>query len=517
MIQRGDPGPLGWRTLHRVDPPELVGHPIPEGTTALATLIHSSDWHVCDPVSPARLEYLDRFFDPDHPDRAVIGPVGTYRPQEIFTRHVADSFVRAANTIERGPILQRPVDALLLTGDLIDNAQENEFHDFRVLISGGEIPPQDLSHWVGSLSSRWDEAYWHPEDSSGGLRDRPTALFGYPQVPGLLVAAEHGFHTPGSHHPWVSVHGNHDLLLQGTVGPDAELLRLATGSHRITGIAPETRPSDIVEALRQIGPARYIHGPDFPRELIGANPERSFLPPGKFRRVLRDAPGAVPSKCEVGPRPPVNAQYFAVTVGDMVLIALDTVNPHGGYHGSLDEGQLEWLRDLLAECRDTYVVISSHHPPRTLVNDYAPVGSLRRVLGPELLATLHQFGNVFAWLTGHEHENLLSVHSDGEGSVIPEITTASLIDWPQHGRMIEFGVDRHGNRVLISHTLEHSGPVMPSSGSFTVDDIASWSRLLSANDYQRRDPLGSLDRALGHDADRAFRLTLPPSRRGQRK
>jgi hypothetical protein len=46
---------------------------------ALATFIHLSDLHVCDSQSPARLEFLDRYADPDFETRKSIDYVGTYR------------------------------------------------------------------------------------------------------------------------------------------------------------------------------------------------------------------------------------------------------------------------------------------------------------------------------------------------------------------------------------------------------------------------------------------------------
>ena len=53
---------------------------------------------------------------------------------------------------------------------------------------------------------------------------------------------------------------------------------------------------------------------------------------------------------------------------------LDTVNPHGGWQGSLDDIQLGWLDAELRACAGRPVVLFSHHPLQTLINDRRPPG-----------------------------------------------------------------------------------------------------------------------------------------------
>ena len=69
-----------------------------------------------------------------------------------------------------------------------------------------------------------------------------------------------------------------------------------------------------------------------------------------------------------------------------------------------------------------------------------------------------------------------------------EVTTASLIDWPQQGRIFEFV--RSGDEVVITSTVvDHDSPVTWQVGQeYSTQALASISRLLAANDYQRRDP-----------------------------
>ena len=60
-----------WLTLVETDAPRptRVASPPPSASEGevLASLVHLSDCHVCDPESPARLEYLEQFGMPGSP------------------------------------------------------------------------------------------------------------------------------------------------------------------------------------------------------------------------------------------------------------------------------------------------------------------------------------------------------------------------------------------------------------------------------------------------------------------
>jgi metallophosphoesterase (TIGR03767 family) len=303
--------------------------------------------------------------------------------------------------------------------------------------------------------------------------DRPSRLFGYPTITGLADAARRDVESPGLALPWISVHGNHDGLLQGTVAPDDALRALAVGDARITGLPQGADPTLTAEAISEIGPARYIHDATSPRVQIAADAGRDFLRPGEFAATTREA----------GPT------YFATDVGRIRLLALDTVNPHGGWQGSLDETQFAWLADQLDAAADRHVVIASHHPSFSLTNDYAPPGAEQRVLGSEVVTELLEHPNVVAWIAGHVHFHFAMRHGDA-ATGFWEITTSSLIDWPQQARILEFVQVDDGDRpevAIISTVMDHGAPARWSARD--LDDpvgIAAVSRSLAANDYRLR-------------------------------
>ncbi|MEI6363149.1 MAG: metallophosphoesterase [Actinomycetes bacterium] len=476
-VERGDIGAGGWRELVP-GPAEAYQHPLPTGEV-LGCIWHLSDVHLCDAESTARLEYLDRYSDPDSPYREALGDIGTYRPQEAMTVQVAVTMVETVNELTTAPVSGAPIDTVLVTGDLTDNAQRNELDWYQTLIEGGTVSPRSgdvtRSSWVGATDAdSWDERYWHPDGAPNGFEaDRPTRLFGYPIIPGLTEAVRRDVTSPGLTLPWISVYGNHDGLLQGTVAPDEALRSLATGEARITGLPSGADPMLTEEAIAGAGPVRYIHDETSPRVHVPRDPERDFVSPAEFAEKTRDSGDGV--------------TYFTAQAGRLRVISLDTINPHGGWQGSLGLTQYEWLVEELDNARNEYVIIASHHPSPTLVNDYSPAGAEPRVLGDDVIELLTRHRQVIAWLAGHVHFHAALRH-EKDGHAFVELTTASLIDWPQQGRILEFlRLPDSGEVAIVSTVVDHRAPAGWTNDLGDVANLASISRALAANDYRLRE------------------------------
>ena len=203
--------------------------------------------------------------------------------------------------------------------------------------------------------------------------------------------------------------------------------------------------------------------------------------------------------------------YYAFDVGERVrVIVLDTVNPHGGWQGSLDEAQFSWLGDQLRTAADRRVVLFSHHPIETLINERAPDG-YRRILAHELTRLLLANPCVVLWVNGHTHRHLVTPICREDGSVgFWQVTTASLIDWPQQSRIIELIESDDGSLAIVCTVLDTAAGAVPDPVADDPVTLAGLSRELSANCWQTRSQIWSGDGGAGTPLDRNVVLTLPP-------
>ncbi len=482
--------------------------------TPLLVMAHLSDTHVLDHQSPGRVELFDRFADPDSPLRSSVGIVGTYRAQELLTFQVAAAMVRAVRETARAPVSGAGVDFAIVTGDATDNCQLNELRGYIGLLNGGTVVPDsgDPHLYEGVAAPQVaDERYWHPEHEA---QDLPRTRFGFPAVPGLLDAMRRPFTSAGLGLPWYAVYGNHDNMVQGTVPTAGWLTGLLVGSVKYVTPAAGL---DAAEALRKFDGA----APDALLDLAGSTaiavtPDPGRTPvsrSGHVREHLR-SPGLPAGHGYSQRNADEGTAYYAFDHGVVRCVVLDTVNPHGGWQGSVDATQLGWLNAELAACADRPVILFSHHPLQTLVNDRRPPGADRRVLAGEFRAFLLGHPCVVAWVNGHTHiHSVTAITEDGTPGGFWQITTASHIDWPQQARLIE--VLRADDSLAICCTVIDSAAPASFSGAGDPASLASLARELAVNDWQLREFItgdGS-GAGAGTAADRNVILTVEWPRR----
>ena len=486
----------GWPTMPRTELAVLSAGRV-DRRVPLASFVHLTDVHVIDAQSPGRVEYLD---DVNAEFSAA------FRPQELLTTHVQASMVQRIRALRSGPITGRRFDCAVSTGDNIDNQQHNELSWFIGVLDGGRIVPNSgaPTSYEGVQQVDWNDArYWHPDAPQ---LDRYGTEHGFPRIDGFLGAAIGEFSSVGLDIPWYSTYGNHDGLLQGNLARTDAIDQLLMGDLKVTG-AGSTGLTSLVAAFAGDTasiPARIARG-ELDGRTVTADPTRRTVTTTEWVQAhlvppqddSPDRPGPIghgydESHLEGG------ALYYRFEVSPGVVgLSLDT----GGYNsGSIGESQLAWLTDQLRSvssvwydvdgqerceaCDDRLVVVFSHFTSGTMTGSTDPTRpDERRVQGDELVATLHRYPNVIAWVNGHTHSNAIAPMADPlhRTNGFWQITTASHVDYPEQARIVEV-VDNGDHTLSIFTTMiEHVAPATADYGDLSSTGLAAISRELSAN------------------------------------
>ena len=436
-----DPDGNGFLSHGPGEPLRDRGTPARMGRT-LGTLAVLTDVHVRDEESPARVPFLDRLGGPFS---------STFRPQETLSAQVLDAAVRSVNAA-------RP-NAVLVTGDLIDNAQANELALARTVLDGGEAHPDSGAPGYQGVqeASDPDPAYYRPDVDP-------------PRHPGLLDDAQRPFRAPGLNAPWYAVPGNHDLLLAGEIARTPATEAVAVGDRRLVqpdaGLdiprSENALTPQLVDSVLSGGlPGRTVH--------IAADPGRRELTPAEAIAGLRAASGHGGSGARMDE---------ALDVGAVRVIALDTVRRDVGSSGVLTRAQVRWLRGQLDAAGDRRVIVVSHQP-------------LTKVQGADAaLALLDRDPHVIAALAGDSHHNRI-VRRGGYWLV----QTASLADYPQQARMLRVRETAGGGTVIETWMLDTA-----------PDPLADTARELAYLDAQGGRP----QHDAGTPLDRNVRLFVSP-------
>ncbi|HEX8120175.1 MAG TPA: hypothetical protein VF549_02820 [Solirubrobacteraceae bacterium] len=421
-----------------------------------------TDTHVRDEESPARVPFLDR-----------LGPpvTSTFRPQEALSPQVLAAAVRALDA-------ERP-QAVLATGDLIDNAQRNELDQLIAILDGGQVDPDS-----GARGYRGVQQASNPD----GFFYRPG--LDAPRHPGLLGRAQERFFSTGLRAPWYAALGNHDLLVQGELPPSEATDAIATGDEALLRYDPQLR--DLLDELpRTADPSPDLA--DVPQEAIerllahGVPGRRTHVPPDANRRGLRFAELAARLHDAGTPAPQGDRLDYTFDVGAQLrVVVLDTVNRAGGAAGVIGADQVAFLRRALAASGERAVVVVDHH------------GLERTQGGGAALALLDRDADVIAELSGDTHRHAIRPRRTPAGGFW-QITTASLADWPQQSRMLRLVTAPDGSRALETWVVDQAGGIRGG-------DLAGIGRELAFLDAQGGRPNGFT----GRREDRNARLWLAP-------
>jgi metallophosphoesterase (TIGR03767 family) len=374
----------------------------------LALFAQFTDAHVRDEESPARVPFLDRYG----------GAFGsTFRPQEALSPQVLAATVRSIDALHPQAVVE--------TGDLIDNDQNNELDQALEVLHGGRVNPNSGAPGYSGVQSASD----------------PDPLFYRPDVdaprhPGLLAAAERPFRSPGLNAPWYPVVGNHDVLVQGEVAPTPALNAVATGSRRLVSLDPSVRVSSADERFAPQEVASLLASGRLPGPTVYTRPDprRRLLEPPELVRRLRAAAHLRGSGSTLD---------YSFDIGASVrAIVLDTVKRDQGSGGTMSPAQIEWLRGQLAAAGSRYVIVFSHQLLTTFPQA-APA-----------LALLDHDPHVIAAVAGDSHKNRISPRRSAAGGYWL-ITTSSLADYPQQARAFRLVRTADGRVALETWMIDH--------------------------------------------------------------
>ena len=394
-----------------------------------------------------RLEMLDRLGRPF---------TSAFRPQEALSGQLLAAAVRALDR-------EHP-QAVVETGDLVDNAQANELDEALAVLHGGGVDPNSGSPGYQGVqsASNPDPFYYRPDVDP-------------PRHPGLLARAEEPFTSPGLRMPWYPVVGNHDVLVQGNLAPTPQTEAVAVGSRKLVSLR---RPA--LEAVRRRGLSRAsvdaVLAGGLPGRTIrvAADPARRELEASAVLARLRRASGH-------GGRGPLLDYSF--DLGPRVrAIVLDTIRRGVGARGVVRPSQLRWLRQQLRRAGSRWVVVFSHTPLPSCDGDRAALSLLTRDR------------RVVVAVAGDTHRN--SIRRLGR---LILVSTSSLADWPQQTRMFRLSALPNGGALLETWTVDPN----------LSDPLARISHQLAYLDYQGGRPQGFA----GAPHDRRGRFVIPPAGR----
>jgi hypothetical protein len=522
--------------------------------TSIAYFGQLSDFQLADEESPARAEFLDPNGDP---------VASAFRQWEAMEPHVDDAMIRQLNrfsTPGSAPVPEgsgnRPaMDFSINTGDSADSQQLNETLWVRTLIDGGSFDPnsgidktgyshplcdtvaasvpggseaalytgvQDYDDYdetqVSPLGSPGTPYFYDPDDPSGFHA-------GWPAYSGLMDRAQGEFDTPGlvPSAPHYLSFGNHDGLVQGSIGGIATIESVATGCIKpMTAGFPSGRTIFSPDATNQDILDLYAATPE-KTMLVPPDPARRYVSKEQYKDIFRASPQAdghgfdyVDPAEEAASNENAGYYSFAPKPG-LRMIALDTIAEGGQFdasNGNLDDPQFRWLEEELkkATAARELVILFSHHAADSMTaaqNDEAagpcegpdshghdttiscdidPRVSTPIHLKADMVELLNSYDNVIAWVAGHSHTNRVQSFPDGEGHGFWSIRTAAEADWPQQARLLQL-FDNHDGTLsifgtIVDHTADATAPAPGSAAVFGVGKLASVARTLAYNDQQ---------------------------------
>ncbi|MFB9164916.1 TIGR03767 family metallophosphoesterase [Arthrobacter psychrochitiniphilus] len=501
---------------------------------ALAAFGHITDTHIMDPTSPAHTVLSALRPGDSLKDRSTF----FYRPQDSLSVHVLDAMIRRLNSMESGPITDRPFDFYISTGDSSDRRATNEVIAFIDTLNGEKTSAFALPGNTASMQSPIElpesiaRFVWQPVPPKVKTGSRVWQdKYGFPNTAHLLSSASKPVSTEGANVPWYSGFGNHDAMIPQSskdFGTPNETYYsfLAVGDKFPLEIPSGIEFSSFMESLENPSPAKLT-------SIVSSMPGFN-VKPSTNRRAMSKTEFMSAHLINSGPQGPpghgfttdnlrTGETYYTFPLADGILgIMLDTTDTTGGGQGSVSRKQADWLESALNEVsavrydlqgriinsnvENRLVVLFSHHPSYTFAQPKTQgldPGSI--ISGQAMLDLLGRYPNLILWVSGHMHRNKVwPRHSVLGNHGFWELNTASHIDYPQQARTVEILDNDDGSLSIFGVMVNHSEPrTIRYSGSFNPADLAVFSSELALNS-----PASNTAARIGTDNDQNVELLL---------
>ena len=385
----------------------------------LTRFVHMPDLQIADDETPSRLALLDM---PTQIDAAM-------RPQDPDLCRMLNAAVRTI----RAHHAADPFSFLLLGGDNIDNAQENE-----------------LSWVLGTLG--------------GSERVKCDSGADDDLVPGPDNDGKDAFASRGLGFPFFWVTGNHDVEVQGNVAVDADRSALTVGRSATNGTRDYTRG-----------------GAPFTGDFVVADPRRALMPRTTLMQKVSehgDGHGLGPEQIASG------KAFYAFDLPDSPFrfVILDTAHAEGGADGVLLQRDLDRIVTPLLDQAVTdgkLVFVAAHHSSKSLTSNGGAFGVEEPdpVLEAGWLDYLDAHPEVLASFVGHTHLHQVRALDTGSHGVW-EIMTSAIADYPNQFRIIEIFDEDNGYFSIEATAVDYSfdGDAVAKGGreKAVIDYVSGW-------------------------------------------
>lgn len=380
---------------------------------SLAYFWQVSDPQIIDAQSPCRMEAV------------ITAPYvvsSAYRASGIYSTHMFDMHVQTARRISDHS--SRPFDFALVTGDVADNAQENEFGWFERMMTGGRLDPDS------------------------GKRDDP--------VPGPNNDFTDPYYSKGlGDIPWYIAIGNHDMLYMGfTVITDA--IREACVGDTVVDLFADM---PVASAQYRNGYNNGFQDASTRDSVVRGFGEKTTADP--HRRPLTKIE-SLQKFYNIGGNPAGHGldldtvakgwgYYTAYPIPGkpLKLITLDT-NSGTFSEADMSVEQFNWLKIELDKAKENHelVIMQSHHGTPHMS------GEVNARAFQQLVSS---YSNVILHITGHGHNNDSNVWINNSKGYW-EVMLASVVDFPSQSRIFEIVHEGNGIIAIYITNIEPNAP-----------------------------------------------------------